>query len=352
MSWYTYSSLAVSLVAVTGNGVVAWLIVRRSRLHTLTNWFILSLAVSDLMVGLSIAPANIACKRFGTCDIYLKGAFEELFLYESIYNLCAMTADRFIAIAYPLRYPYLMTYCCTKTIIAISWFLPLFNFSLHFCWLYAEPETRKAWYRIFTITETIFMVAVPCILLTVANVKIIRVAQLQSKRATVQLRQVNFNNKETFSRKPQRKAVFKYRKWHSRVYTESEERSSSNSKHLSRLEMRSKEEFRRRFPRRRLPRSSVKVTVAVITIFLGCWTLSLYASLCSYFDLCNLSPDLLDISWLLMLLNPAMNPIVFIAFKSDLREELKRKMATLKSSYIFNKETPWITKRLKNKLIS
>ena len=31
MSWYTYSSLAVSLVAVTGNGVVAWLIIRRSR---------------------------------------------------------------------------------------------------------------------------------------------------------------------------------------------------------------------------------------------------------------------------------------------------------------------------------
>ncbi|XP_022798470.1 alpha-1D adrenergic receptor-like [Stylophora pistillata] len=339
MSWYICSSLAVGFVAVTGNGVVAWLIVTQSKLHTVTNWFILSLAVSDLMVGLSIAPADTACKRLGACDVYLQGAFKELFLYESIYSLCAMTADRFIAIAYPLKYPNFMTFRCTVTIIALSWFVPLFNFCLHFFWLYAEPETRKTWYRIFTITETIFMVAVPCILLTVANIKIIRVAQLQSKRATVQLRQVNFNRMDTFLRKPPRKAEFKYRKSNSRVHTESEDKPSSEGKYLSRLEMRGKEEFRGRFPRRKLPRSSIKVTVAVITIFLGCWALSLYVSLCNYFDLCNLSPDLINVTWLLMLLNPATNPIVFISLKSDLRAELSRKMATLKSSYTFNKQT-------------
>lgn len=145
--------------------------------------------------------------------------------------------------------------------------------------------------------------------------------------------------------------MFKYRKWYLRVYMELEERFLFNSKYFLWLEMRSKEEFCWRFLRWRLLRFFVKVIVVVIMIFFGCWILFLYVLLCSYFDLCNLLLDLFDIFWLLMLLNFVMNFIVFIVFKSDLREELKRKMVILKSLYIFNKEIFWIIKWLKNKLI-
>ena len=330
MSWYTYSSVAISIVAVTGNGVVAWLIITQSKLHNITNWFILSLAASDLLVGLSITPVQIACNKLDTCDFYLQGAFEELFIYESIFNLCAMTADRYISIVYPLKYAnYVNTRRAVKT-IALSWFIPLFNFCLHFSWLYSEPETRATWFRIFTIIETIFMVAIPCILLIVANVKIIRVAQLQSKRAIVQLHQINFNKMGTISRKSPRKAVFKYKTRQSRVCADSEVKYSSDHKSPSRLEIRSNEEYRRRFKRRTLvQRSSVKVIVAVITIFLACWSLSLYASFCNYLDLCNLSSTMVSVTWLFMMFNPVINPIVFILFKSDLRAELIKKMASL-----------------------
>lgn len=339
MSWYMYASLTVSIVAVTGNGFVAWLITTRSNLHNTTNWFILSLAVSDFLVGLSLTPLFIACKELGTCDVYLKSAFEELILYESIFNLCAMTVDRYIAIVYPLKYPSCMTTTGAVKKIAISWGIPLVNFGLHFSWLYAEPATRTTWFRVFTIIETIFMVAVPCIVLLVANTQIIRVAQLQSRRTIAQLHEINFNQMEAISTSScgpsehPKKAVYKDKKRQTKALVNSQENSLSDHKPSSRLEIRSHKEFRRRLHGGRLKRSSVKVIIAVITIFLVCWSLSLYASFCRYLGLCNVTLTLGRLTWLFMILNSAINPIVFILFKSDLRAEFTKMwicMAVLK----------------------
>ena len=328
MSWYTYSSLIISTVAITGNGLVVWLITTRTKLHNPTNWFILSLAVSDLLVGLFITPLYIACKKLETCDVYLKSVFEELFLYESIFNLCAMTVDRYIAIVYPLKYPNCMTTFGAVKTIAISWVIPLVNFGLHFPWLYADPATRTTWFRNFTIMETIFMVAIPCILLMVANVQIIRVARLQSKRAIAQLHGISFNKTRPIltsssgTSELTKRAVYKQDNTRqTKVHANSQERAYSDRQSSLRLETRSKNEFRKRLQRGRLKRSSAKVIIAVITIFLVCWSLSLYASFCQYFGLCNASLTLVRITWLFMIFNPAINPIVFILFKSDLRAE-------------------------------
>lgn len=327
MSWYMCTSLTISIMAITGNGLVVWLITTRSKLHNTTNWFILSLAVSDLLVGLIITPLYIACKELETCDVYLKSVFEELFLYESIFNLCAVTVDRYIAIVYPLKYPNCLTTAGSVKTIAVSWGIPLVNFGLHFSWLYADPATRTTWFRIFTIMETIFLVAIPCILLMVANVQIIRVARLQSKRTIAQLHGINFNkigsilNSSGGPSERGKRAVYKDNARQTMVHVKSQENSLSDHRSFSRLEVRSKKEFRKRLQRGRLKRSSVKVIIAVITIFLVCWSLSLYASFCRYFGLCNVPLTLGRVAWLFMIFNAAINPIVFILFKSDLRAE-------------------------------
>ena len=347
MSWYTYTSLTVSITAIAGNGFVIWLITTKAKLHNITNWFILSLAVSDLMVGLFITPLHIACKKLETCDVYLKGVFEELFLYESIFNLSAMTVDRYLAIVHPLKYASYMTTAGAVKTMAISWGIPLVNFGLHFSWLYAEPTTREKWFRIFTIMETIVMVAIPCILLMVANIQIIRLARLHSKRAIAQLHEINFNKMRENSTENPNRAVYEDIEWQTNVTADSHPLSNfePSSSLEVRSEKRSNKEFRRRFQRRRSKRSSVRVIIAVITIFLSCWTLSLYASFCTYLGLCSVSLTLARVTWLFMILNPAINPMVLILFKSDLRAEFTTSicMVTLKRTMSTNKENSVLT---------
>ena len=314
MSWYMYASLTVSITAIAGNGFVIWLITKKSKLHNTTNWFILSLAVSDLMVGLFITPLHIACKKLETCDVYLKSVFEELFLYESIFNLSAMTVDRYLAIVHPLKYARYMTTAGAVKTIAISWGIPLVNFGLHFSWLNAEPATRTTWVRIFTIMGTIVMVAIPCILLMMANIQIIRVARVHSKRTIAQLHDINFNKTRNISTERQKRAVDKDNENQTKVRSNSHplpDYEPSSSLEI-RSEIRSSKEFRRMLQRRRLKRSSVRVIIAVITIFLFCWSLSLYASFCTYLELCNVSLTLGRVAWLFMILNPAINPMVLI----------------------------------------
>jgi len=344
MSWYLYSSLTVSITAIAGNGFVIWLIATKSKLHNTTNWFILSLAMSDLMVGLFITPLHIACKKLQTCDVYLKSVFEELFLYESIFNLSAMMVDRYLAIVHPLKYASYMTTAGAARTMAISWGIPLVNFGLHFSWLYAEPATRAKWFRIFTIMETIIMVAIPCILLMMANMQIIRVARLHSKRAISQLHNINFNQMRSISTEHSNRAMNKDNNKQAKVIADSNPSNYEPSSSLERRrEKRGNKEFRRMFQRRRSKRSSSRVIIAVITIFLFCWSLSLYASFCTYFGLCSVSLTLARVTWLFMILNPAINPLVLILFKSDLRAEfaksicmvaLKRTMPTNKDSSI------------------
>lgn len=345
MSWYMYARLTVSIISITGNGFVIWLITTKSKLHNTTNWFILSLAVSDLMVGLFVTPLHIACKKLETCGVYLKSVFEELFLYESIFNLSAMTVDRYLVIVYPLKYARYMTTAGAVKTIAISWGIPLANFGLHFSWLYAEPTTRTKWVRIFTIMETIVMVAIPCILLMMANIQIIRVARAHSKRAIAQLHEINFNKTRNISTEYPKRAVYEDNEKQTTVRAASHPLSDyepSSSLEI-RSETRSNKEFRRMLQRRRLKRSSIRVIIAVITIFLFCWSLSLYASFCTHLGLCSVPLSLGRVAWLFMILNPAINPMVLILFKSDLRAEFATSicMVALKRTRISsNKDKP------------
>ena len=339
MSWYMYSSLTVSITAIAGNGFVIWLITTKSKLHNTTNWFILSLAVSDLLVGLFITPLHVACKKLETCDVYLKSVFEELFLYESIFNLSAMTVDRYLAIVHPLKYASYMTTAGAAKMMAISWGIPLVNFGLHFSWLYAEPATRAKWFRIFTIMETIVMVAIPCFLLMMANIQIIRVSRLHSKRVIAKLHGINFNKMRDISTEHPNTPVYEDNERHINVTADSHSLSNNGpSSSLEISEKKSKKEFRRMFLRRRSKRSSVRVIIAVITIFLFCWTLSLYTSFCTYHGLCSVSLTLARVTWLFMILNPAINPLVLILLKSDIRAEFATsiRMVTLKRTISTN----------------
>jgi len=50
---------AVFLLAVTGNTLVICVVCRNSSMHSVTNYFIVNLAVADLLVGLLCLPITL-----------------------------------------------------------------------------------------------------------------------------------------------------------------------------------------------------------------------------------------------------------------------------------------------------
>ncbi|TRZ21250.1 hypothetical protein HGM15179_005776 [Zosterops borbonicus] len=98
------------LLIVGGNGLVCLSVCTERALKTTTNYFIVSLAVADLLLALLVLPlyvysefqggvwslSTVLCDALMTMDVMLCTA--------SIFNLCAISVDRFIAVQIPLNY--------------------------------------------------------------------------------------------------------------------------------------------------------------------------------------------------------------------------------------------------------
>ena len=55
-SWFWVLSWFLSILTIIGNGIIIFLVCRKRKLHTKTNMFVVSLAVADLCVGISVVP--------------------------------------------------------------------------------------------------------------------------------------------------------------------------------------------------------------------------------------------------------------------------------------------------------
>ncbi|XP_021334893.1 trace amine-associated receptor 13c-like [Danio rerio] len=95
------------------------------KLHTPTNMIILSLAVTDLLVGLVMPVEAIrlieTCWYFGDtfCGLYI--FFVSLLLSASLGNLVLIAVDRYVAVCHPLLYPQKITITKTLMSICLSW---------------------------------------------------------------------------------------------------------------------------------------------------------------------------------------------------------------------------------------
>ena len=112
---------------ILGNLLVVVAVARERYLHTVTNYFITSLAVADCLVGSIVMPFSAAYELldqhwiFGRdlCDAW--HSFDVLASTASILNLCVISMDRYWAITDPFTYPSRMTpkrACC---LVALVW---------------------------------------------------------------------------------------------------------------------------------------------------------------------------------------------------------------------------------------
>ncbi|XP_051973221.1 neuropeptide FF receptor 1-like [Xyrauchen texanus] len=106
---YILSYLLVLLLCIVGNGLVCLVIIRNRNMRSVTNLFILNLAISDLLVGVFCVPITlIDCLISGwpfsqiTCT--MSNLVQGMSVSASVFTLVAIAVDRFTGIVYPFRH--------------------------------------------------------------------------------------------------------------------------------------------------------------------------------------------------------------------------------------------------------
>ena len=271
MSWFYILGWFPSVVAVSGNALVVFLIASRPRLHTRPNWFITSLALADFAVGFIYFPTNFLCGERSLCKNEIAQDIAVLAIYSSITNLCAMTTDRYIAIKKPLRYVALMTSRRATIIIALAWLIPLIlDYIPALCTRLGKCNLEN---KALVSTKMILFEILPCLFLLITTTQIITTARTHRRRNALLDSQLQYNE-------PNRQRTNDY--------------------------------------------AAAKVIVIVVVVFLSCYFVELYSVVGVLVFSSTPSKEVKDVISFLIPVNSAANPIAYALFKRDIRKELQK----------------------------
>ncbi|XP_032085362.1 D(1) dopamine receptor-like [Thamnophis elegans] len=202
------AALLVLLILFTllGNTLVCMAVIKFRHLRSkVTNFFVISLAVSDLLVAVLVMPwkAVVEVAGFwpfgGFCDIWV--AFDIMCSTASILNLCIISMDRYWAISSPFCYERKMTQRVASVMIGVAWMLSvLISFiPVHLRWHKAREllpgegsGSNLTWTlkancdsslnRTYAISSSFISFYIPVAIMIVTYTRIFRIAQRQIRR--------------------------------------------------------------------------------------------------------------------------------------------------------------------------
>ncbi|XP_053347164.1 trace amine-associated receptor 13c-like [Clarias gariepinus] len=166
-------SAALVLLTVCGNLLVIISVFHFKQLHTPTNMFVLSLAVSDFFIGSLTMPLILiwaieSCWIFGThfCIYFMMtGSF---LMSLSIYNIALIAVDRYLALSNPFLYTNTVSVRNTRVVIVFDWCLivaynvALFYFNGNFMNYEMCPgECFISLYEVWSVTDLVYSFVFP-----------------------------------------------------------------------------------------------------------------------------------------------------------------------------------------------
>lgn len=133
--------LVVCIVGSFGNSLVIYVVLRFSKMQTVTNRYILNLAIADecFLIGIPFLLTTMYLNEwvFGPflCKLYMIST--SITQFTSSIFLLIMSADRFIAVCHPISSPRFRTPLVSKIVSLIAWgmsaliMLPVMFFGKH-----------------------------------------------------------------------------------------------------------------------------------------------------------------------------------------------------------------------------
>ena len=121
----------ITIFAVGGNVIVCYIVLAYQRMRTVTNYFIVNLACSDILMSVLCVPLTFITSVLRVDNDWPFGAFmcpvvlyaQSVSVFLSAFTLVAISLDRYIAIIYPLRPR--MTTRQAALVIALIWMLSM-----------------------------------------------------------------------------------------------------------------------------------------------------------------------------------------------------------------------------------
>lgn len=290
--------IIVIVAAVCGNVLVCVAILLNKRLRKTTNYFIFSLAISDLMTAFFSMPFDVevllhpyqwSVGEF-VCNFW---AFMYLIAAPtSILNLMAVSMDRYLAISAPLKYYSVMKPKLALLIIATIWLYSLTFTTLGMVrWPYYEHSVMGGlcYFNIspyYSVVSSAVNFILPTVIMCIIYYHIYKIASAHARRIAKQ-----------------------------EVTTSVASNSNEDSGTITSEKKRIKRNIK-----------AAKTIAIIVSTFLLCWMpltlISTVGSLCR--ECLMVNGELWMALMVLAYMNSAMNPILYSFFNQEFRESFKK----------------------------
>ena len=190
---------SIILSAVFGNLLVMVSVMRHRKLRIITNYFVVSLALADMLVAMFAMTFNASVQVTGRwlfgyfmCDVW--NSLDVYFSTSSILHLMCISVDRYYAIVKPLKYPINMTKRVVAYMLLACWFCPaIISFVPIFNEWYTTTENSEYRHKHpdecefkvnkgYAILSSSISFWIPCTIMTLTYFSIFKEANRQEKQ--------------------------------------------------------------------------------------------------------------------------------------------------------------------------
>ena len=192
---YIAAELVIATFSTTGNLLVCLAVKQNKRLQTVTNYFLVSLAVADFFVGALAIPCAILTDlgmpyhNLYFCILILSVLI--MLTHTSIFSLLAVAVERYIAILLPLHYHRIMRPWNARLIILTTWLLAFLTGSIPLMgWHKTPPQSSHCFFAcVIDLTYMVYFnffgcMLVPLVVMFVIYAHIFMTVRRQMRRIT------------------------------------------------------------------------------------------------------------------------------------------------------------------------